>query len=62
MTTGNHSADQAVKASADEGLVDALEKLSRLGNGDQYGNSDGNRIAQEALARYKAPADERGKI
>ena len=42
-----------VKASADEGLVDALEKLSRLGNGDEYGNSDGNRIAQEALARHK---------
>jgi hypothetical protein len=27
----------------------ALEKLARLGNGNQYGNSDGNVIAQKAL-------------
>ena len=27
----------------------ALEKLARLGNEPHYGNSDGNRIAQEAL-------------
>lgn len=27
----------------------ALEKLARLGNGDQYGNSDGNVIAIAAL-------------
>ena len=27
-----------------------LELLARLGNGDHYGNSDGNRIAQQALA------------
>jgi hypothetical protein len=31
-------------------LHSALEILSRLGNGDQLGNSDGNRIAQKALA------------
>ena len=29
---------------------EALEKLAKLGNGDQYGNSDGNKIAQEAIA------------
>ena len=28
---------------------EALEKLARLGNGDKYGNSDGNIIAQDAL-------------
>ena len=31
-------------------LVEALERLARLGNGTQYGNSDGNVIAQQALA------------
>lgn len=31
----------------------ALEKLARLGNGIEYGNSGGNRIAQEALAKFK---------
>ena len=34
-----------------EALREALEKLSRLGNGDQYGNSIGNEIARAALAR-----------
>lgn len=29
---------------------EALEKLARLGNGDNYGNSHGNRIAIEALS------------
>ena len=28
---------------------EALEKLARLGNGNKYGNSDGNIIAQDAL-------------
>ena len=28
---------------------EALEKLARLGNGKEYGNSDGNIIAQQAL-------------
>ena len=41
-----------------EVLVEALEKLARLGNGDRYGNSDGNIIAQEALSRYKAEKEE----
>ncbi len=35
------------------GLVEALEKLARLGNGDQYGNSDGNMIARTALTKHK---------
>lgn len=39
---------------ADAGLVEALEKLARLGNGDKYGNSDGNLIAQAALAAHSA--------
>jgi hypothetical protein len=32
-------------------LVEALDKLARLGNGDRYGNSIGNTIAQEAIAK-----------
>ena len=32
-------------------LVAALQKLACLGNGDRYGNSDGNCIAQAALAK-----------
>lgn len=32
-----------------EGMRAALEKLACLGNGDKYGNSDGNIIAQDAL-------------
>lgn len=31
-------------------LTEALERLARLGNGDFYGNSDGNMIARAALA------------
>ena len=31
------------------GMQEALEKLSRLGNGDLPGNSIGNEIAQAAL-------------
>jgi len=34
-------------------LVEELEKLARLGNGDRYGNSDGNMIARGALSKYK---------
>ena len=34
-------------------LVEALEKLARLGNADQYGNSEGNTIAQAALAKAR---------
>lgn len=32
---------------------EALEKLARLGNGNILGNSDGNMIAREALAKAK---------
>jgi hypothetical protein len=35
------------------GLIEALEKLARLGAGDRYGNSDGNVIAQDALRAWK---------
>ena len=38
-------------------LVEALEKLARLGNGDQYGNSDGNMIARDALRARLAAID-----
>ena len=34
-------------------LIEALEKLARLGNADQYGNSEGNMIAQAVLARTR---------
>jgi len=34
-------------------LVEALEKLARLGNRDQYGNSEGNTIAQAPLAKAR---------
>lgn len=34
-------------------LVEALEQLARLGNGEHYGNSDGNMIARDALSKYK---------
>ncbi len=32
-----------------ETAIEALEKLGRLGNGDHYGNSDGNCIAIDCL-------------
>jgi len=32
-------------------LLAALEKLARLGNGEHYGNSDGNMIARAAIAK-----------
>ena len=38
--------------------VEALEKLARLGNGDRYGNSDGNTIARATLAELKGGKDE----
>jgi len=31
----------------------SLEKLARLGNGDRYGNSEGNLIARTTLAELK---------
>jgi hypothetical protein len=35
-------------------LLAALEKLARLGNGETYGNSDGNMIARTAIAKGEA--------
>jgi hypothetical protein len=32
-------------------LLAALEKLARLGNGERYGNSEGNMIARAAIAK-----------
>lgn len=40
----------AVTAQRDE-LLAAMRKLACLGNGDKYGNSDGNIIAQAAIAK-----------
>jgi len=34
-------------------MLEALEKLARLGNGDRYGNSIGNEIAIDAIAKAK---------
>jgi len=36
-----------------EVLVEAMEKLARLGNEPMLGNSIGNRIAQDALEKLK---------
>lgn len=36
-----------------QALVEALERLAKLGNGNQYGNSEGNQIAQVALSKVK---------
>jgi hypothetical protein len=38
-----------------DALTFALEKLARLGNGDRYGNSEGNAIAIAALNGGNAP-------
>lgn len=46
------SRDDEIRAQYKD-AVEALEKLARLGNGDRYGNSDGNIIAQEALAKLE---------
>ena len=43
---------------AKDALVEALEVLAKLGNGEHYGNSDGNVIAQMALAAYRAAMGE----
>jgi hypothetical protein len=38
-----------IRADLVDGLVEALERLARLGNGNNYGNSLGNEIARAAL-------------
>lgn len=40
------------RPAGDAVLILALERLARLGNGDKWGNSEGNTIAQEALAAH----------
>jgi hypothetical protein len=35
-------------------LLAALEQLARLGNGNHYGNSEGNMIARAAIAKGEA--------
>ena len=37
-------------------LLAALEKLARLGNGDRYGNSEGNTIARAAINKAEGEA------
>lgn len=50
--------DEIERLSTEGGMMrEALERLARLGAGDQYGNSDGNRIAQEALRRVSGVSD-----
>jgi hypothetical protein len=44
---------EAVKEATGE-LVEALEKLARLGREPDYGNSTGNLIAQAAIATHHA--------
>jgi hypothetical protein len=39
---------------ANQELLAALEQLARLGNGDHYGNSEGNMIARAAIAKGEA--------
>ena len=39
-------------------LVEALEKLARLGNEPLYGNSIGNQIAQAALAKVTGESND----
>lgn len=43
----------SITAQRDE-LLSVLHRLACLGNGDRYGNSDGNIIAQEAIAKIEA--------
>ena len=38
--------------------VEGFEKLARLGNGDRYGNSEGNVIAQSYIAELTGGKDE----
>lgn len=47
---GRTEANARLIAAAPE-LLEALEKLARLGNGEHYGNSEGNMIARAAIAK-----------
>ena len=67
---GHYQADWTVKAVEEAkatvfreraelaALREALERLARLGNGDKYGNSEGNVIAQDALEALLESSDE----
>lgn len=35
-----------------QNMLSTLDRLARLGNGDKRGNSEGNQIAIEAIAKY----------
>lgn len=50
----NNQTQEALKMA-----IEALEKLARLGNGDSYGNSDGNCIAISALKAIDAQLQEK---
>lgn len=45
-----------------EGMRAALEKLSRLGNEPNLGNSTGNKIAQDALANLTSPSSKQAGL
>ena len=38
--------------------LEALERLARLGNGEHYGNSDGNMIARDTISKVYWSASE----
>jgi hypothetical protein len=42
-----------IRLEAAENMAEALDKLAKLGNGDIYGNSIGNVIAQDALKEWR---------
>ncbi len=50
LSANNFEANARLIAAAPD-LLEALEKLACLGNGDQYGNSEGNMIARAAIAK-----------
>lgn len=46
-----------IRADIVDKLVEALERLARLGNGNNYGNSIGNEIARAALKKLEESHD-----
>lgn len=46
-----------IRADIVDELVEALERLARLGNGNNYGNSIGNEIARAALKKLEESHD-----
>ena len=47
-----------IRADIVDELVKALERLARLGNGNNYGNSIGNEIARAALAKARGESND----